>query len=164
MTWCAVACSPSAGGSVGPTTPSTAPGTSGLAPGPSSTESSDDCVATVVPAASLLSPALPVAAIILHAGDSVCLVPAANGVWTATQHVDAQSPHLSLRMTAEDGKTMLQARNRTARSVHYRAAMQLPGNPDWEETSIIPVRAGLLGFELWPHPIEALAVFAVEAQ
>ncbi len=59
---------------------------------------------------------------------------------------------------------MIEARNGTQTRVHYRAAMQVPGNPNWQETSIMPVTAGLFGFEDWPHPVEALAVFAIQME
>ncbi len=41
--------------------------------------------------------------------------------------------------------------------------MRVPGNPTWQETSVVPVMPGLFGLEDWPHPIEAIAVFAVQA-
>jgi len=91
------------------------------------------------------------------------LVPGAKDAWTAAPRVAAQSPHFAIRMTAEGGRTMIQARNRTPTRVQYRAAMQVRGNPTWQETSIVPVMPGLFGFEDWPHPIEAMAVFAVQA-
>ena len=163
--FCGGACTSRPNQSVAPKIePMTTSRTPAAAPASASGKPVEDCVATLVPSASVPSAALPFSAIILHAGDVVCLVPAAKDAWTAASRVAAESPHLAIRMTAESGRTMIEARNGTRTRVHYRAAMQIPGNPTWQETSIVPVMPGLFGLEDWPHPIDALAVFAVEAE
>jgi hypothetical protein len=102
-------------------------------------------------------------AIILRLGDVVCLVPGTNGAWTTAPGATAEQPHLAMRMTLEKGTTMVMARNGTHSALRYRARMQGPGSSSWQETSIIPVGPGLLGYETWPHPIDALAVSGISA-
>ena len=59
---------------------------------------------------------------------------------------------------------MVVARNGTRSALRYRARIQVPGNSSWQETSIMPVAPGLLGYETWPHPIDALAVSGISAE
>jgi hypothetical protein len=55
--------------------------------------------------------------------------------------------------------TVLEVHNGFRVAVQYRALLQVKGTAGWQETSIVPVLPGLSGFETWPHPIGALALF-----
>jgi len=54
---------------------------------------------------------------------------------------------------------MLSVRSSFKKTMNYKAEMMLPGRNRRQKTSVIPVMAGLISFESWPHPIEELALF-----
>src|SRR5262245_30413500 len=116
------------------------------------------CVASSTAQGTLEAPGISASAI-LQPGDIACFaVDSAHNVQALPQ-VPASEPHISARMTAESGMTMLTVKNGTSSNLTYRALMRVPGAADWQETSIVPVMAGLLGIESWPHPIDAIAMF-----
>ena len=41
----------------------------------------------------------------------------------------------------------------------FRALARIKGRKDYFETSIVPVRSGLLGIEVWQDEIEELVLF-----
>jgi hypothetical protein len=116
------------------------------------------CVAALQRADDLPPPTVP-AVVVLRPGSKACFAPAGASGLTSVAEVAAASPHVSAHMTVEGGQTMLSVKNDTASQLRYRALASLPGATGWQETSIIPVRAGLFGFESWPEPIDALALF-----
>lgn len=54
---------------------------------------------------------------------------------------------------------LLRTTNKTHRTLYFSAGMNLPGRNRMERTSVVPVRAKLSSYELWPHPIRQLALF-----
>jgi hypothetical protein len=102
-------------------------------------------------------------ALVVHVGDTLCLL-ASAGRWTPVARADAQAPYVSAHMEAKPEGVVLVVRNNTPKLLRYRARMQLPGKAGWHETSIIPVRPGIFGFEMWPHPIDALALFEMHSE
>jgi hypothetical protein len=62
-------------------------------------------------------------------------------------------------LSKSDNLIMLRVQNRFAKNLHYRAAIRLKGRTDFVETSLIPVKAGLLSFESWGDPIEEIILF-----
>lgn len=53
---------------------------------------------------------------------------------------------------------VLKVTNHFSRPLKYHAGMQLLGHRGVTPTSSCPVRAGLLAFETWPHPIVFMLV------
>ncbi len=117
---------------------------------------SEDCVAATVPHSSASEGT--VNGIVLWPGDVICLVAGTTGVWTMAPRVSAAQSHVAMRMTFERGTTMVVVHNSTPSRLRYRAHMRVPGRSSFEETTIAPIASGLLGYETWPHPIDALAV------
>jgi hypothetical protein len=96
---------------------------------------------------------------VMRPGDVACFaVDSANNVQAVPQ-APANTPHISARMSVEPGMTMLIVENGMSSTLAYRALIRLPGTAEWQETSIVPVMAGLSGSELWPEPIDAIALF-----
>jgi len=60
--------------------------------------------------------------------------------------------------------SMLKMQNRTKYTFLMDGGMTVPDRKDILETSIIPVNAGLLHFEAWPHPILQLALSHIRIQ
>ena len=60
--------------------------------------------------------------------------------------------------------SMLKMQNRTRYTFLMDAGMTVPDRKDILETSITPVRAGLLHYEAWPHPILQLALSHIRIQ
>ncbi|AWA31089.1 hypothetical protein HYN48_13885 [Flavobacterium magnum] len=54
--------------------------------------------------------------------------------------------------------SMLEVKNPFNKDLIYEAIMLTPASKKWNSTSIIPVRANLVSFETWPHPIISLAL------
>jgi hypothetical protein len=54
---------------------------------------------------------------------------------------------------------MLLSQNPFSKDLSFRAIARHKGLKNYVETSIIPVRAGHMGFELWREPIEELVLF-----
>ena len=53
---------------------------------------------------------------------------------------------------------MLVIRNNTEHKLNFGAIMTVPGKKGIAKTSILPVEAGLSGYESWPHPIVQLVL------
>ena len=54
---------------------------------------------------------------------------------------------------------ILTTKNPFPKDLTFRALARLKGREDYFETSIVPVKSGLLSFELWQDPIEELVLF-----
>lgn len=54
---------------------------------------------------------------------------------------------------------LLTVESKFRKDMLYKAEMRLLSRNVREETSVVPVRAGLSSFESWPHPIEELALY-----
>ncbi len=54
---------------------------------------------------------------------------------------------------------ILVTKNPFAQDMQFRALARVKGRKDYFETSIVPVKSGLLGLELWQDPIEELVLF-----
>jgi hypothetical protein len=68
-------------------------------------------------------------------------------------------PTLSLDFRKQGDNLMLVSKNPFRKDLKFRAGARLKGHKEYFETSIVPVKAGLLGFELWQDPIEELVLF-----
>jgi hypothetical protein len=60
------------------------------------------------------------------------------------------------------GMLMLKVESRFKKNMTYKAEMRLLSKNRRQETSVVPVMAGLTSFETWPHPIEELALYSFE--
>jgi hypothetical protein len=72
---------------------------------------------------------------------------------------------LVLTMDPFDKKTgmlMLKVESKFAKNMYYKAEMRLLSKNRRQETSVVPVMAGLASYETWPHPIEELALYGFE--
>lgn len=58
-----------------------------------------------------------------------------------------------------NGSLALTTKNPFPKDLKFRALMRLKGAKDYVETSIVPVKSGLFGIELWQDPIEELVLF-----
>jgi hypothetical protein len=68
-------------------------------------------------------------------------------------------PALSLDFRKQGDNLILVTKNPFRKDLKFRAAARLKGRKDYFETSIVPVKAGLVSFELWQDPIEELVLF-----
>jgi hypothetical protein len=68
-------------------------------------------------------------------------------------------PTLTFDFRKQDDNLMLMSKNPFKKDLKFRAAMRLKGQKEYIETSIVPVRAELLSFEVWGDPIEELVLF-----
>ncbi|ELX13754.1 hypothetical protein Jab_1c23920 [Janthinobacterium sp. HH01] len=87
-----------------------------------------------------------------------------NGAVAAVKYLpNPESADVSLRFTQsvkEDGSSMmlLEIVNRTKYTLMMNGVMVTPAGKGPVGTSIIPVQAGLVNFESWPHPIAQLVL------
>lgn len=68
-------------------------------------------------------------------------------------------PTPSFEFTKKGDNLMLVTKNPYRKDMTFRALARLKGRKDYFETSIVPVRSGLLSFEVWSDPIEELILF-----
>ena len=59
----------------------------------------------------------------------------------------------------KDDNLILSTKNPYPKDLKFRALARLKGRKDYFETSIVPVKSGLFGIELWQDPIEELILF-----
>ena len=104
--------------------------------------------------------------IIMHPGDVLYAKfdEAAQGLrlLAVAKDKDDQA-QLILTMEPFDRKTgmlMLEVKSRFKRTMTYKAEMRWPSKQRRKETSVVPVMAGLISIETWPHPIEELALYS----
>lgn len=87
-----------------------------------------------------------------------------DGAVAAVKYLPSpESADVSLRFTQsikEDGSSMmlLEIVNRTKYTLMMNGVMVTPSDKGPVGTSIIPVQAGLVNFESWPHPIAQLVL------
>ena len=62
----------------------------------------------------------------------------------------------------EDVGIILKVENKFDKTLAYKAEMRLLTRNKRRDTSVIPIRAGNLSFEQWPHMIEELALYGFE--
>lgn len=65
----------------------------------------------------------------------------------------------SFEFIESSGNLTLTTRNPFPKDLKFRALARIKGRKTYFETSIVPVRSGILGIELWPDPIEELILF-----
>lgn len=53
---------------------------------------------------------------------------------------------------------ILKVRNPFKQDLKYDAVIRVMNAQEWVSTSIIPVKAGLIGFEMWPDVIVSIAL------
>jgi hypothetical protein len=75
---------------------------------------------------------------------------------------DGKSPAPSFQFSKMGDNLMLVTKNPYTKDLRFRAAARLKGQKDYFETSIVPVKSGLFGIELWGDPIEELVLFDFE--
>ena len=54
----------------------------------------------------------------------------------------------------KEGMLMLKVQSKFKKTMIYKAEMRLLSKNRRQETSVVPLLAGLMSFESWPHPIE----------
>jgi hypothetical protein len=69
------------------------------------------------------------------------------------------TPTPTFDCTKTGGNLFLTTQNPFPKDLKFRALARLKGRKDYFETSIVPVKSGLLGIELWGDPIEELILF-----
>jgi len=65
---------------------------------------------------------------------------------------------ISFRLEQTDEGTVLSVKNPFTKSIIYDCAIQHYSEQRFRKTSIIPVRAGLVSFEMWPYPVAQVVV------
>ena len=65
---------------------------------------------------------------------------------------------ISFRLEQTDEGTILQVKNPFAKNIVYDCLIQHYSEQRLRKTSIIPVRAGLMSFEMWPYPVAQVVV------
>jgi len=63
-----------------------------------------------------------------------------------------------------DAMMMLVIKNQTDRKLYIDALMTVPERVTPRKTSILPIEAGLVGYESWPHPIVQLVLRNIRLQ
>lgn len=76
---------------------------------------------------------------------------------------------VTLRFTQElredgDAMMMLVVKNQTDRKLYVDAVMTVPKRETPRKTSVLPIEAGLVGYESWPHPIVQLVLRNIRLQ
>lgn len=103
----------------------------------------------------------------LYPGDSIFLEIEYNGSKiTGINSVKRNlNPNKTLQISfiqiAEGNKhsnMILSVNNPFKQDLQYGALIRLMNTEEWKETSIIPVKAGLVGFEMWPDVIVSIAL------
>jgi hypothetical protein len=73
-------------------------------------------------------------------------------------------PAITVTFTNEDGLRILEVQNGYDKTLQYKARICIVKRKLCAPTSVIPVQAGLKGFEQWPDPIDRIVLsdFALE--
>jgi len=107
----------------------------------------------------------------LFLGDKFGLkIDAADGAVRAVRYErDLSKADVTLEFSVADpvnGRytSMLKMENRTRHTFLMDGGMTVPDRKDILKTSITPIRAGLLHYETWPHPILQLALSHIRIQ
>ncbi|WP_074308618.1 hypothetical protein [Singulisphaera sp. GP187] len=75
------------------------------------------------------------------------------------EKVANKPPTLSLDFRKQGDMLILTTKNPFTKELKFRALARLKDRKAYFETSIVPVKAGLLSLELWQDPIEELILF-----
>ena len=67
-------------------------------------------------------------------------------------------PAISFRLEQSAEGTVLQVKNPFAKNIIYDCAIQHYSEQRLRKTSIAPVQAGLVSFEMWPYPVAQVVV------
>jgi hypothetical protein len=86
-----------------------------------------------------------------------------DSIVTVKYQPDVKKADVTLKFTQEvqpDGSALmlLNIHNNTKQTLSFDALMTLPQKKEVANTSILPVKPGLSGFESWPHPIVQLVL------
>ena len=65
---------------------------------------------------------------------------------------------ISFRLEQTDEGTILQVKNPFAKDIIYDCVIQHYSEQRFRKTSIIPVRARLMTFEMWPYPVAQVVI------
>lgn len=68
---------------------------------------------------------------------------------------------ISFRLEQTDEGTVLRVKNPFTKSIMYDCAIQHYSEQRFRKTSILPVQAGLMSFEMWPYPVAQVVVSKV---
>jgi hypothetical protein len=97
-------------------------------------------------------------AVSLHETVLLELATQANGTFKAVllKSVSGNRPHISLRLSADEGIRMLEVENHYGQKLTYTARICMKERKRCVGTSVLPVEAGLSSFESWVDPIDLL--------
>ncbi len=65
---------------------------------------------------------------------------------------------ISFRLEQTDEGTVLKVKNPFTKSIMYDCLIQHYSEQRLRKTSIVPVQAGLMSFEMWPYPVAQVVV------
>ena len=68
---------------------------------------------------------------------------------------------ISFRLEQSDQGTILRVKNPFTKSIMYDCLIQHYREQRLRKTSIVPVQAGLVSFEMWPYPVAQVVVSSV---
>lgn len=68
-------------------------------------------------------------------------------------------PTVQFDFRDQDGSPILITKNPFKKDMTFRALARRKGRKDYNETSIVPVKAGIFSLELWQEPLEELVLF-----
>jgi hypothetical protein len=103
----------------------------------------------------------------LFPGDTVFIeIEQVNGLITDVKSVkENKNPEKTLEISFTQNvnnnvhaSMTLKVKNPFQKDLSYQAMIRLMSSGKWAKTSIIPVKAGLLGFETWPDVIISIAL------
>lgn len=103
----------------------------------------------------------------LFPGDTVFVeIEQKNGIITGLKPVKTnrnndKTVEISFVQNVEEGKHLnmvLKVKNPFKKNLSYEAVMRVMNSQRWAPTSIIPVKAGLIGIEMWPDVIVSIAL------
>ena len=60
--------------------------------------------------------------------------------------------------------TILKVESKFEKDMRYKAEMRWPSTKKRQQTSVIPVKAGLMAFESWPYLIEEIVLYGFELE
>jgi len=87
-----------------------------------------------------------------------------DGVLSNPQYVKAAAKPertISFRLEQTDAGTMLRVKNPFTKTITYDCLIQHYSEQRLRKTNILPVRAGLTSFEMWPYPVAQVIVSSV---
>jgi hypothetical protein len=65
---------------------------------------------------------------------------------------------ISFRLEQSDKGTILRVKNPFSKSIVYDCLIQHYSEQRLQKTSIVPVKAGLMSFEMWPYPVAQVVI------